>query len=393
MRVPTALLAACLASCAPPAPTGQPPVANPEPAGAAAWPDLPALDDALLRVMEAHAIPGLAACLVDGAEVTWCRGYGSGSVADPFPVTSETPFLLASVSKAVVGLAVTAALEEGLFTLDDDVAAVTGLDGLRHVPSGRPMRVRDVVTHTAGIDDNWDLLEPLYTDGDPELPLGSFLADYLQPGGAAYDPWNYADDAPGEAFVYTNVGAALAAYLVEARAGVPFATWCSARLFAPLGLTNLGWYLADLDPGTAAFPTERAGGVTADVPHYGFPDYPSGQLRAGAADIARLLALVGGDGTLDGVEVLPAAAVRRLFVPPQPEVADDMGLLWYSWRLDGETLWGHQGGETGATTDMGRFDDGVGYVVLANAELGIAPQKALARALRDAARGLAGSPR
>ena len=100
-------------ACAPP--TGS---ANPD---EGAYPSLPALDRQILAEMERGRIPGASACLIQGGEVAWCQGYGYADIEAERLVTPQTPFLLASVSKAFTATALAHAAQEGHLDLDADV--------------------------------------------------------------------------------------------------------------------------------------------------------------------------------------------------------------------------------------------------------------------------------
>ena len=95
------------------------------------------------------------------------------------------------------------------------------------------------------------MLTGVYVIGDAAMPLGTFLRRYLTVGGADYTAHNYCGFGPGRSYLYCNVGAALAAFLVEAASGIRFDDWCEERIFAPLGMTRAGWHLAGLPARTS----------------------------------------------------------------------------------------------------------------------------------------------
>lgn len=355
---------ALLLACADPGPA---PAANPD---EAPWPALPAVDAAVLEVMERDHVPGLAACITHSGAVAWCQGYGWADLDEGRPALPETPFLIASVSKAVVGVALQQAVERLGVDLDTDVSALLPF-GVQHPDyPNRGITLRGLATHTAGVADNWDVMDPLYTDGaDSPLALGELMEGYFTPGGRWYDPtWNWTGAGPGGAAEYSNIGSALAAYGVEVAVGQPFDRWCDAQIFGPLGMAQSAWKLADLDEAPPALPYAwSAGGYWTDG-HYGFPDYPSGQLRASAADMARFALAVAEGGALDGERVLEPEGAAALLTPQVPGLDPDQGLFWYRWTLDGQEVWGHNGGEVGASAELLLTADGVGLVVLMNAE-------------------------
>ena len=331
-----------LLACTDPAPERE---ANDPDEVVVAWPDRPDVDAAVLAQMEADRVPGLAACtLVDG-EIDWCQGYGWAHIGDEVPATEATPFLLASVSKTVIPVA---ALDAGL---DLDVPVVAGFP-VEHPDSDEAITPRMLGGHVSGIVDNWNVMDPLYVDGDSPIALDDFLEGYLVEGGEHYRDRNWGD-APGETNEYSNIGASLLALAVQVEAEQDFAAYCDANVFEPLGMDDTSWFLATLGS-EPAMPYTWRGGDYVEEGHYGFPDYPDGQLRSSALDMARFLAAHGED--------------ERLREITFPRKDSDQGLIWYRWTLAGHEVWGHNGGEVGVSTEMGVLDDGRGFVVVMNGE-------------------------
>jgi CubicO group peptidase (beta-lactamase class C family) len=360
------LLFAPLLACAKGDP-GPAPRANDE---TGAWPSVPALDAAILDVMDRDHVPGLAACITRDGAVVWCQGYGWADLSAGRGALPETPFLTASVSKAVVGVALMQAVERRSLALGTPVNTLLPFE-VRHPDyPNQDITLRRLTTHTAGIADNWDVMDPLYTDGvDSPLALGDFMVGYLTPGGDWYDATqNWTWEGPGGAAEYSNIGSALAAYTVEVAEGTPFDQLCDAQIFEPLGMGNSAWTLAALGDDAPALPyVWTRGGYVTDG-HYGFPDYPSGSLRSSAADMARFVLAVQGGGALDGQRVLTQESVETMLSVQNWSLDPDQGVFWYRWELDGQEVWGHNGGETGASSEILITEDGVGLVVLMNAE-------------------------
>lgn len=334
------------------------------------WPELSALDEEILDIMDSDHVPGLSACIVRDGEIAWCQGYGWADIEAERAVEPDTSFLLASVSKAVVGVALMQAVEQVGLDLDADVGDVLPFE-VRHPDyPNKEITARMLATHTSGIADNWDVMDALYTYGeDSPIALGDFMEGYLVEGGSWYDDWwNWTDEGPGGYADYSNIGTALAAYVVEETTGTPFDRWCDQNIFEPLGLRDTAWKLADMDEQSLALPYEwESGGYVTDG-HYGFPDYPSGQLRSSASAMARFLLAISEGGALDGERVLEASNVNELLSTQFAGLDPDQGIFWYRWELDGQEVWGHNGGEVGASTEILLTEDGRGLVVLMNAE-------------------------
>jgi CubicO group peptidase (beta-lactamase class C family) len=321
------------------------------------------------ELMAAGKLPGLSAAVVRGTEVVWTHAWGLADVGRRRPVEPDTLFMLASVSKTVVATAALQAVEDGLLWLDADVNDVLPFRVRNPVHEDEPLTLRQLMTHTSSIRDDWNLLIASYVDGDASMPLGRFLRRYLAPNGADFSQNNYYSVGPGRAYRYANVGVALAAYLVEAASGIFFDAWCERRIFEPLGMTRTSWHLAGLPVHDVAIPYSWSGkgnGYVASA-HYGYPDYPDGALRTTAPQLARHLAMVMGGGAWRGRRLLSAATVRELRRDQVPDLEPGQGLIWFRLPRGGRSLLGHDGGDTGVAT-VCFFDpaEEVGVVALAN---------------------------
>ncbi len=107
------VLTACTSG---PAPEDAP---DPTPQG---YPELTALDAVIEAELEASNVSGLSACITRGEDTLWCEGYGLADREENRLVTPKTPFMLASASKTVTGVALMHLIETGELTLDDPVA-------------------------------------------------------------------------------------------------------------------------------------------------------------------------------------------------------------------------------------------------------------------------------
>jgi CubicO group peptidase (beta-lactamase class C family) len=321
------------------------------------------------ELMTAGRLPGLSAAIVRDQEVVWAHAWGWANIEAGRRVTPDTLFMLASVSKTVVATAVLQAIEDGLFGLDTPVNRILPFVVRNPVHPDEPITVRQLLTHTSSIRDNWNLLIASYVSGDAEMELGTFLRRYLSPDGADLSPNNYYAFGPGRSYRYANVGAALAAYLVEAASGIGFDTWCERRIFAPLEMDRAGWHLAGLPRTEIAMPYAWSGQKNQYVAfgQYGYPDYPDGALRTTAPQLARHLGMVMGGGAWRGSRLLSEATVRELRREQIPDLEPGQGLLWWGFERDGRSLFGHDGGDDGvATVCFFEPGSGTGVVALAN---------------------------
>ena len=109
----------------------------------------------LPEVMERFGVPGMSVAVIRDFEVHWAKGYGVADVVTGAPVDTETLFQAASISKPVTAMAALTAVQEGLFSLDDDINSILSSWSLpgRGFTDERPVTPRLLFSHTAGLGD------------------------------------------------------------------------------------------------------------------------------------------------------------------------------------------------------------------------------------------------
>lgn len=267
----------------------------------------------------------------DGKEVRH-RGYGLSDVAAGKPMTTDAIFRIASMSKAVTTTALMLLYEEGKLMLRDPVSkylpefknsmvAVTAPEGSAEkfvtVKAKRPMQIRDLLTHTAGLTYGTGPAAELYQKAKF---TGWYFADRDEPIGDAINrlaalPLN---GQPGEVYQY-GYSTDVLGYLVEVVSGMPLDRFFAERIFGPLKMVDTSFFL----------PPEKAARL---APVYGIDakgvlglgdqgDYVTGPrkcfsggagLLSTAGDYARLLQMFLNEGELDGVRLLSPKAVELM---------------------------------------------------------------------------------
>jgi CubicO group peptidase (beta-lactamase class C family) len=326
------------------------------------------VDDFINEQMATAQIAGLAVGVVSGGEVVFTGSYGLANIEQNRPVTGDTPFMLASVSKTVTATALMQTVEKGQIDLNQEVGTYVTFEVDNPRVDGESIIMMHLATHTSGIKDNWDNIP--YGEGDSNIGLGEFVEGYIVPGGDWYDALdNFHPWAPGTEYDYGNVATALAGYVIEVVAETPFDDFCETHIFKPLGMSNTGWHLADFDPDDVAMPYKWSGGEFAAYGHYGYPDYPDGQLRSSVSDLSRFLIAIMQGGVLDGTRILEQATIETMLTPQVPAIAPTQMVYWYQTEIDGRTVIGHNGGDDGVATEM-FFDPElrIGVILLMNVD-------------------------
>jgi len=337
--------------------------------------DSAGLDSVVSEISEQYHIPGLAACVVKDGRVAWKMNEGYANVDEEVAVTDATIFMLASISKTFVGIAVMQLWEQGLVGLDDDVNDYLPFEVVNPYFTAIPITPRMLLAHTSSIAYNASIwLQRITWGADSPIELGQFLQDYLSVEGPLYHHMNFNVHVPGQGAEYSNIAYALAGYLVEVISGQSFENYCQEAIFGPLGMDATSWFLAGLDPDQVAMPTQYVDGGFVPYGQYGFPVYPAGQLRTSSLQLARHLIAFMQLGQIDAIRILQESTVQLMTTiqfPDAPQVFPgyDWGLGWFRIPFGPEWLWGHTGGIFGVSTFMFYNPDGdYGVIALTNTD-------------------------
>ncbi len=321
---------------------------QPDRSGLSAWRRF-AIDRVLDYRVASGARAGFVALVARGGRVVHARVTGMADLEAARPMTLDTRFHLASMSKPITAVAALILVEEGRLHLDDDVADyLPAFSRLRVVrsrspdgdfetePLRTPIRVRDLLTFQSGIggyEEGDDPLDRLWRSPDIESAgLGS-LADRIDL--VASRPLY---EEPGQRWRY-GWSADVLARVVEVAAGRPFDVFLRERLFGPLGMDATG-FPDDLpeDAPFARLYTHDSEGALARERR--FEDYGRGWTPGGggmvgtAPDYLRFALMLANGGALGDVRILreeTVAEMTRLHVPSG--VLADRGMEGLGWGL------------------------------------------------------------
>ena len=188
--------------------------------------------------LDAH-IPGMVWGIVQDGRLVHVKGAGVQDIDTKRPVTADTLFRIASMTKAFTALSILKLRDEGKLALDAPVETyVPELRGWKYPTDDSPkIRVRELLTHTAGFvtDDPW---------GDRQTPLPEDDFTRLLRDGVPFTR------PPATAMEYSNLGYALLGRIIANVSGQPYKDVVQRLLLTPLGMTSTGYDVA-------AAPAER----------------------------------------------------------------------------------------------------------------------------------------
>jgi CubicO group peptidase (beta-lactamase class C family) len=192
--------------------------------------------------------PGVAWGVIVDGQLAASGGNGARVVAGDLPVSAETIFRIASMTKSFTALAIVQLRDAGRLSLDDPASKY--LPELRASPlpttDSPVITIRQLLTHGAGLpeDNPW---------GDRQLAIANSTLDmWLRKGLPFSTP-------PATTFEYSNYGFALLGRIVTRVSGVPYHDYVDSRILQPLGMTSTFWDPAAVPPERMAHGYKRVG--------------------------------------------------------------------------------------------------------------------------------------
>jgi CubicO group peptidase (beta-lactamase class C family) len=183
------------------------------------------LDGMVPMQLQREDIAGAVIVIVRDGKILFSKGYGFADVKSRTPVSpSATLFRPGSISKTFTWTAVMQLVEQGKINLDADVNDY--LDFQVPHTFGRPITMRNLMTHTPGFE---EVIKDLSVDRPDQLPMLQAFVDAHEPN-QIY--------APGTVPAYSNYGADLAGYIVQRVSGMPFEQYIQKNIFGPLGMRH-----------------------------------------------------------------------------------------------------------------------------------------------------------
>jgi CubicO group peptidase (beta-lactamase class C family) len=325
----------------------------------------------LTSVMDGYArdqqIAGSVTLVARAGKVVYFKPSGYLDIEKNVPMRQDTIFRIASMSKALTTVGAMMLVEEGRLLLTDPVSkyipAFANIKIKDGTPAKRPISIRHLMTHTAGVSyGSGDLTEAYAKAGFNQW----YFADKTEPIGhwiekLATLPF---EAQPGERYVY-GYSTDILGHVIEKISGMPLDRFLAARIIEPLKMTDTSFFL----PAGKQARLAVVYGRTADGPLTRGPDAHPGQgayvtgprasfsggagMLATTMDYARFLQMLLNGGELDGVRLLSPKTIELMTVNHIGtlytaagrgfglgfETVDDLGLSG-RYGSQGEFSWG-----------------------------------------------------
>ena len=319
--------------------------------------DLEAFLDGMMPLQLAREdIAGAVISVVKDGKPFFARGYGYSNVERRTPVSADaTLFRPRSISKLFNWTSVMQQVEQGKLDLDRDVNDY--LDFKIPPAFGKPITLRNIMTHTPGFEET---IQELFVGNSSDLkPLNQYLKEHMP---ARIFP-------PGTTPAYSNYATALAGYVLRRVSGEAFDDYIDRHIFQPLQMSHCTTRQPLPDNLKPLMSNGYEVGSEPAKPFEWVEAGPAGSSSVTAADMQHFMIAHLQDGQYEGTQILrPETA--RLMHSRQLTIAPDMNgmaLGFYEETRNGHRIIGHAGDTQYFHSDLHLIlDAGVGFFISYN---------------------------
>lgn len=313
---------------------------------------------------------GFAVSVFNPESVIYSGSFGYADIESKTPFTQNTQIYIASIAKTTIGLALMKAEELGLLKLDDPINDHLPFAVFNPSFSDDKITIRHLATHTSSLDYNEAVVESLYVnDSEKEPSLKGFMADYFQNG--IYSTIKFTNHRPGSNWNYSNIGAGLAAYIIEYKSAMTFSDFTEKYIFDPIKLNNTNWFESNLDSIHRSKYYEPRDGIIHEVENKGVKLYPCRDMITDIKDLTTYCQAI----MSKHPAIMKEAAYEQLLAPSLSssvtnQEEDNHGVFFTIDRNNYGIMYqltGHSGGDYCINTMM-YFDPktNLGYIFIGN---------------------------
>lgn len=334
------------------------------------------LTEDLSKHFKTSHLPGFAVAIVNADSILYQESFGFENIQTKTPFSLSKRFYVASITKTFIGIGLMKLLEEGKLALSTPINDILPFEVVNPHYKDNPITVEHLARHTSSILNGNLALKSWYLDDEfdfekkeigkmafndftswaknTKMELGDFLKESLSSEGSLYSKKTFSKTTPGAHYEYSNVGAALAAYIIELKTGVSFDQYVENFITNELHFKPGVWrHHQGNELPITYFQTQ------VEAPIHRPSLYPTGGMMLSCEELALYVKEM-----INGYEgksqILHQDSFLKMMSSP------DIGKGGLFWELNGDTI-GHNGGNYGVTCFMG-FDKttGIGKLFMTN---------------------------
>lgn len=316
-------------------------------------------------ILKETRTPAVSVAVIKNNQIEWVAGLGMAEVVTGRKADADTLFRIGSVSKGFIALAALKLQEEGRLDLNAPLASLAP-----ELPCDNPWEATDPVRfvhlleHTSGWSDA--SLRVFALDPPEEVTMAECVELTRS---ARSSRWK-----PGTRYAYSNVGPAMAAYVIEKITGERFEDYIHRTWFGPLDMADVSFFGTREVLQRSAVGYHRHG--VTPYPYWKIAMRPSGSINASPRAMANYVLFHVQRGRRNGVALLSEASMTRMETPTTTYAARQglragYGLSNYAAARGGWMYHGHEGDALGSRTGMSYLPgEGAGYAFTINSDNG-----------------------
>ncbi|HWW82673.1 MAG TPA: serine hydrolase domain-containing protein [Vicinamibacterales bacterium] len=297
--------------------------------------------DSLFASWNGKDSPGCAVGISRNGAVLYEHGYGMANLELGVPITTDTVFALASITKSFTAMSIMLAVQQGKLSLDDEVQ--------KYIPEWADrddhIAIRHLLSHTSGLRDAFGLLGWADPSESVDLQNETIVRILARQHGL--------NVPPGTEYQYNNGGYALLASILKRATGQSLREFADANIFKPLGMTHTHVHddLPMLVP-------NRASGYSRNE-----SDWRAAKEDGGVVGNGGMYSTVGDLLRWEENFANPRVGTREMFATMEKPIAlsggetSPYGFGFGSQQYRGQRVIGHNGGDYGIATNVTRYPD------------------------------------
>ncbi|MGD2086969.1 MAG: serine hydrolase [Candidatus Aminicenantes bacterium] len=314
--------------------------------------------------MMVHKVPGVSIAVIKDFKLHWTKGYGVTDITTGSPVTSETLFQAASISKPVTAMAALKKVQEGKLKLDENVNnfLVSWKLPENKWTAMQKVTIKHLLSHTGGVTVHG------FRGYAPFEPIPSLvqLLDGAKPANSA--PIRV-DMEPGKRFRYAGGGYCILQQMLIDIEKQPFPVIMEKTVLKPLGMMHSSFQQplpAEMQKTAAS--GHRSSGLRVPGKWHVYPEMAAAGLWTTSADLAKFAIEIQLSLKNKSNKVLSAQTTQQMLTP---FISSNMGLGMAVWKPGESVYFEHSGGNEGFRCRLfAHKDKGYGAVVMTNSDNG-----------------------
>lgn len=314
----------------------------------------------LLQLQELFDTPGIAFGLIHNDSVIYAGAHGVRSLDTQQPMTTQSLFHMASVSKPFVATAVVQLVEAGKIDLNQKLTHYLPYFTMAD-ERYKDITIEQMLAHTSGIpnidDYEWD--KPQYDDGAAERYVRSQKDFEL-------------DFTPGERYSYSNPAFDILCDVIAKASGMTFEAYMKEHIFKPAGMVNSTFFKPDVPEELAIQPHVLGDSleiIVSDIYPYNRRHAGSSTLHSNVEDMLRWAQVNLNRGSIDGNQIYNEQSYQLLTRLHTPEGQRKVGLSWFIGTMNETPIYFHSGQDTGFKSFFGFLPEHkAGVVIMTNSD-------------------------